>query len=339
MKHFFSKLLLTISIFLTFLSYGYTQEINQLRSLETPQIYSSRDSSLKGVLMEEIANAKESLLFFTFTFSDVDIINLINQKSETGVEVTIIIDNEHQSTLQKLGSGHLNIITREGQGRVHHKILVVDNENVWLGSANFTSAAYKKQENLFIGVKSKTFAKALIEEAKIFEEKKCRTEVLDLQELYEDELVKLFILPFSKPYGNSLETKMNKKAKDEIIYLLDNATNSIRIAMMVWTDPDLEKAVIEAHKRGVLVEILLQDKKDVVSKNLQDAGIIVKVNPNLNFLHNKLLWIDGNILVNGSANWSRSAFSRNDESFFVLENLSEEHRVYLEEYWTTLFLF
>jgi cardiolipin synthase len=335
MKHLFSKLLLYAVVFCTTFQNVYSSDIGPLRALECPELCHTRDF-LKETLIEEISSAKKSLLFFAFTFSDRDLISLINDKAEEGIEVIIIIDNDHESPFLKYGSEKLKIVTRPGQGRVHHKILSVDDENVWLGSANFTSSAYNTQENLFIGVKSITFAKALREESEIFQGKKQRSNTTTFQEKYGEELVSLYLLPYSNPYRKSLEAKMNSEAKQELISLIAKAKSHIRIAMMVWTEPELEKAIIQAHKRGVFVEILLSDKKNTLAKNLENAGVLVKVNPNLNFLHNKMLLIDESTLVNGSANWSKSAFSRNDESFFVIKNLKKEHIAYLKDYWVKL---
>lgn len=67
------------------------------------------------------------------------------------------------------------------------------------------------------------------------------------------------------------------------------------------------------------------------------AGIEVKVNPKLSFMHNKLACIDGIILVNGSANWSESSFTRSDESFVVLEPLTPDQSEFFTDYWNYLY--
>jgi len=106
--------------------------------------------------------------------------------------------------------------------------------------------------------------------------------------------------------------------------------------MMVWTDPELERAILTAHNRGIHVEVLLADMRDAVALNLQRAGIAISTNPHLNFMHNKFMIVDDTTLVNGSANWSRSSFSRNDESFLIINHLDSEQTTYLDEYWTDL---
>jgi cardiolipin synthase A/B len=306
--------------------------------LEYPQLYHTAEPQrLRQTFEDAIINAEKSILIFTFSFSDLDLIQLLNQKAEQGVNILVIIDKDHRDPLLNYGSDKLQVITRfHGEGRVHHKILVIDEQHVWLGSANFSTSAFTSQENFVISVKSAEFAKALRYEADVFQGYQKRIDGPTPLEIFGDQKVSLYLLPNSDPHHNGPEKNMNEKGKQELLSLIENAQFRIRIAMMVWTDPELERAVLNAHERGVLVEILLQDMQDTVSWNLKRAGVFVTTNPHLNFMHNKLMWIDETILVNGSANWSRSSFSRNDESFLVLKNLDEIQHFYLEDYWTDL---
>lgn len=322
------------TIFLSFqTSFGKESSLDDF-----PQLYhTAEEGRLRQSFEKAIIEAKKSILIFTFSFSDLNFIELVNQKAEEGIDVVIIIDKDHRELLLKYGNDKFKIVTRNiGEGRVHHKILVVDEKNVWLGSANFSTAAFSSQENFVVGFKSIAFAKALHYEADVFQGYQNRQEEPTVVETFGDQKISLFLLPHSDPYYNNIEKKINEKGKKQLLSLIRNATNSIKIAMMVWTDPELEKAVLDAHRRGVLVEVLLQDMLDVVAWNLKKEGIFVMANPNINFMHNKWMWIDEMILVNGSANWSRSSFSRNDESFIVIENLTEEQKSYLKNYWAYL---
>ncbi len=65
--------------------------------------------------------------------------------------------------------------------------------------------------------------------------------------------------------------------------------------MMVWTNNDLTQAVIQAQQRGVEVQIIAPDFGGNIPK-MMAAGIDVKVNSKLSFMHNKFAWIDNHIL-------------------------------------------
>lgn len=299
--------------------------------------HTAEPGRLREAMEEAIIGAKQSILIFTFSFSDHRFMDLINQKAEEGVDVVVIINKDHQSLLASSASDKIDVRTRyHGEGRVHHKILVVDDEDVWLGSANFSTSAFTNQENFVVEVKSEELAKALRYEAGVFQGAQQRIDALAPVATFGDIEASLYLLPHAEPHSNGAESAINNRGKQELLSIINQAESHIRIAMMVWTDPDLEKAVLAAHHRGVLVEVLLQDMQDAVAWNLKNAGVFVTTNPHLHFMHNKLMWVDDEILVNGSANWSRSSFSRNDESFLVLRNLNSEQKGYLTDYWLDL---
>ncbi|MCB1181187.1 MAG: phosphatidylserine/phosphatidylglycerophosphate/cardiolipin synthase family protein [Chlamydiia bacterium] len=325
------------SFFILFLLFGITFAGEAL-SVEATQLYHTAEPyRLRKTFEDAIINAKESILILTFTFSDQNFIKLINQKADEGVEVIVVIDKDHRGPLLTSGNDKIQVVTRfHGEGRVHHKILVVDDEDVWMGSANFSTAAFTSQENLVVGVKSTVLAQALRSEVEVFQGMHKRTDSSVPQDILGEQELLFYLLPHFDPHYAGPEKLINERGKEELLSLIKNANSHIKIAMMVWTDPELEKAILEAHRRGIVVEVLLQDMQDTVSWNLKAAGVFVTINPRLNFMHNKWMWIDEDILVNGSANWSRSSFSRNDESFIVLKNLSENQKIYLKDYWTDL---
>ena len=85
------------------------------------------------------------------------------------MKVTIVIDKEHLGEIQSKGSPDLEVVTRnEGEGHLHHKILVVDGKEIWIGSANFTTSAYETQENLMVRFVSAELGQYLHHEADVF---------------------------------------------------------------------------------------------------------------------------------------------------------------------------
>lgn len=311
---------------------------NNLSTAHYPKLYcSERSGILKSALLDSISSAQKSIVIFSFTLSDLDLIERLNKKAEEGIDVSIIVDKDHQGPILNNGSPLLTIHTRnKGDGRLHHKLLVIDEENIWIGSANFTSSAYKSQENLMTLFKSKTIAKAITQEKLVFKENHKREFKETPTEKVLSQKISYYLLPHAKFAATSTEKLFNKKGKEKLLSLINSAQKTIRIAMMVWTEPELQKAIVSAHMRGVKIEVLLASTNDTVAQALKNAGIFVTNNPNSNFMHNKFMWVDDNILVNGSSNWSKSSFSRNDESFIVIENLTLNQNIYLTNYWSML---
>jgi phosphatidylserine/phosphatidylglycerophosphate/cardiolipin synthase-like enzyme len=96
-----------------------------------------------------------------------------------------------------------------------------------------------------------------------------------------------------------------------ILDAINNATKSIRIKMFVFSDPSLLKAVIDAHKRGVDVRIMLnparRDGKEENSdcrQTFTSAGIkVIDSNPAFDLTHEKSMVIDDTTAFVQSLNW------------------------------------
>lgn len=299
---------------------------------QSPLILSNHDlsnNSLQGSVYELLNQSKSSILFFSFTFSDPEVIRIINQKASEGIDVQLIIDRDHFSGFNGLLHPSIKIGTRkQGEGHLHHKILVVDHEYIWVGSANFTTNGLAGSKNLAIGFYNPKIGAQLDQEALDLASSIPRVGTAPLSCTYGNQLLELYILPHNAPEApRSAETLMNEKGKQKLISLIENAKHHIKISVDVWTYKDASRAAIDALQRGVQVDVVVGTTTDEAVKMLVQGGIKVKQGANL---HHKFMLVDHKILLNGSPNWSMNAFSRSDESFVVLYNLTEEQLKALE---------
>jgi phosphatidylserine/phosphatidylglycerophosphate/cardiolipin synthase-like enzyme len=111
--------------------------------------------------------------------------------------------------------------------------------------------------------------------------------------------------------------------------------------MFTWTHPLHTAHVIAAHQRGVQVEIIIDhhsamgaSQKTVTA--LQEAGIGVRLGQGPQLLHHKMAWVDEMTLILGSANWTKSAFKKNEDCFLILHDLSSSQRGLLDKLWSVL---
>jgi phosphatidylserine/phosphatidylglycerophosphate/cardiolipin synthase-like enzyme len=96
-----------------------------------------------------------------------------------------------------------------------------------------------------------------------------------------------------------------------IIDAINEAKKSLRIKMFLFSDPDLIKAVIDAHKRGVNVKVMLnparrsgEEENEITRKVLEEAGINVKdTNPFFGLTHEKSMVVDEELAFIKSLNW------------------------------------
>ena len=88
--------------------------------------------------------------------------------------------------------------------------------------------------------------------------------------------------------------------------------------MHSFSDTRVQARLKAAAERGVVVRLLLHDakKRERLSVSMESAGIEVRYVSKV--MHHKFAIIDGNKLLTGSCNWTRSAYARNDEDLLVI---------------------
>ncbi len=304
----------------------------------TPLILSNHDvnqNTLNESVYELIDQAQSSILLMSFTFSDPTLISILNQKASEGIDIHLVIDRDHIGSLTAILHPSIKISTRQtGEGHVHHKIIVVDRVYIWLGSANFTPNSLVGSKNLAIGCYSPEIGKELYQEAAYIVSQGQRKGITPLFCYYENQLLELYVLPHNQPERPSLvETSINEIAKQKLISLFDNAQHHINVSIEQLTFKDASRALIRAHQRGVVVEVFTPHLNDDAVKLLIKEGVNVKLGRNI---HHKFALIDNKILLNGSPNWSMNAFSRSDESFIVLNNISPEQIAIMNSVWQSI---
>lgn len=126
----------------------------------------------------------------------------------------------------------------------------------------------------------------------------------------------------------------------EILKRIEGAKNAIDAAIYVFTSRSLAQALVNAQERGVKVRLCLDGEgiqaKYSKDKFLQRKKIPLRIKKDRGLMHHKFCLIDGEILITGSYNWTRSANRRNDENLIIL-HLPEVVRIYKDYFdrlWT-----
>jgi phosphatidylserine/phosphatidylglycerophosphate/cardiolipin synthase-like enzyme len=111
---------------------------------------------------------------------------------------------------------------------------------------------------------------------------------------------------------------------DAIIRELNNAKSTILVQAYSFTSAPIAKALLNAHKRGVKVEVIL-DKSQKTQKYssatfLYNQGIPVKIDAKHAIAHNKVMIIDGETVITGSFNFTKAAEEKNAENLLVIKD-------------------
>jgi len=142
-----------------------------------------------------------------------------------------------------------------------------------------------------------------------------------------------------------------------VIPLVNQATTRIDILMYEWKwygheaaggVQKLNLAIKNAAHRGIKVRVLLNIEsmgQALTRINTRTAGFLERAGVEVKFgqvgvaTHAKMMIIDDRILVLGSHNYSKGAFSRNQEASIVVEGRDEivPFRTYFKDLWQQFF--
>lgn len=111
---------------------------------------------------------------------------------------------------------------------------------------------------------------------------------------------------------------------DAIIRELNKAKSSILVQAYSFTSAPIAKALLDAHKRGVKVEVILDksQKREKYSSAdfLSNSGISTKIDTTHAIAHNKVMIIDGEIVITGSFNFTKAAEENNAENLLIIHD-------------------
>ncbi len=284
-----------------------------------PRLYSNQcRQDIRSTLLAAMQKASSSIYLVMFGLSDQAVLGMLAQKISQNVPTSIYYDSSGSPKIYKfLQGGQIHPI--KNSGLMHQKILVLDEEMVFIGSANMTSASLRMHDNLVVGLISQPIAHFLSEH-KPFTPGYFSTNVGGQE-------VELWLLP--DPRGHAL-TELRKKIR--------TASSSIQIALFTFTHPSLIDEVIDAHKRGVEVSIVVDMHSGLGAsakaiEKLKRADIPVFLSQGLQLLHHKFIYLDKQTLITGSANWTKAAFYKNSDCIIALHNLTKEQRRFMNQLW------
>lgn len=120
--------------------------------------------------------------------------------------------------------------------------------------------------------------------------------------------------------------QQSDEVKDTIIALIENAKDSIDIAMYNMSYKKFNKALEKAKKEGIKVRVIYE-KSDLNLKDLE-----AKQHKDKAKLHTKMAIFDNQTVVFGSTNWTKESFKDNLEFVYITndENIVKQFKQFFE---------
>ena len=111
---------------------------------------------------------------------------------------------------------------------------------------------------------------------------------------------------------------------EAVVANLDKATNTVLVQAYSFTSSPIAKALVDAEKRGVKVQVIL-DKSNRTEKYssadfIQRADIPTYIDAKHAIGHNKIMIIDGKTVLTGSFNFTKAAEFNNAENLLVIQD-------------------
>lgn len=110
-----------------------------------------------------------------------------------------------------------------------------------------------------------------------------------------------------------------------IVNAIDNAKQSILVQAYSFTSRPIGRALLDAKDRGVTVKVILDKSQYRESgyssaKFFQNHNVPVWIDNNVVIAHNKVMIIDGRVVITGSFNFTRAAQQDNAENSLIITN-------------------
>lgn len=348
---------------------------NQAKNAEYVEPYRKfkrQGDNLEGIIIEQINSANSTIYLAVQEFNLSKIARALVTKYKAGVKVRIILENTYNPNQNTLPNSHGLAILKQakipiiddredgskGSGLMHHKFMVIDQQKVITGSANYTLSGihgdFKAPEtrgnaNHLLVINSSELAHIFTEEFNylwgdgvgskkdsLFGLKKPSRK--DKFISIGDNIVKLKFSPTSptKSWQQSTNGLISKTLK--------NANNSIDLALFVFADQGIANTLEKEFLKGVKIRALIdplfafryysegldllgvalpnkcryEKDNNPWQKPLKTVGIPTL--PQGDKLHHKFAVIDNLTVITGSHNWSSSANHNNDETLLIISN-------------------
>lgn len=284
-------------------------------------VYSNQlRDDLKWVLVRALGKAQKTIHLQIYSLTDPDIKELLKRKSSEGVAIEIFYDKKASPDLNRdLAPWGIFCFPMQATGLMHRKIFVIDGRQVYLSSANLTTASLKMHDNVMLGIWNEELAHFCTRSS----------EAKGTFQIGGAELT-LLLLPQAR-----------EEALDLLLCKIHSSEKSIRAALFTLTHPKIIDGLIHAKERQVEVKIAIDyysrrgaSKKAVHS--LESGGVSVLESLGQQLLHHKWALIDETTLIFGSTNWTQAAFRENQDYLVFLAGLDREQKRSFKNIWQAI---
>ncbi len=286
-----------------------------------PEVFFCPGQGCEERLVSLIESANESVHCALYDVELPSVVDALKGKAED-VDMRLVTDKDN--TRHLFGIEYVsNVGTHQ---LMHDKFCVIDGKIVFTGSYNPTITGKRNDNNMLV-IYSKYIASNYEDEFSELE-----GEVFGAGDKVRYPVVYVNDIRFENYFCPEDE------CAEQVMDVIRGASESIDFMCFSFTHDGIGDAIVDAHDRGVLVRGVFekfQRSKWSEYEKLMENNISVKWDSNPKNMHHKVFIVDGEIVVTGSFNPTKSGDTKNDENVLIIHNreiaamfVSEFERVY-----------
>ena len=274
--------------------------------------------SLDDAFETLLRDARKSIVGAFFEIQLQKIADILVQKHQDGVEVRLVSDSDYRDreAVQTCMRAGIPVIFDNRSAFMHNKFCVVDGTRVWTGSTNLTENCFYRNNNNAILIDSPQLASDYTTE---FEElftqqmfgKKDAPKTPYPEVILDDSQIECYFSP-------------EDQIQTHILTTIQTAQLSIDFLAFAFTAKPLAAAMVDRIKTGVTVRGVFETRNANAlpsqDEYLAQAGAQVKLDTNPATMHDKVIIIDGTVVVTGSYNFTKAADTSNDENCLIIHS-------------------
>lgn len=133
------------------------------------ETYFSPDDGVLTALYNLLADAQESIYFLAFSFTSNELGEIIREQAEAGLDIKGVMDEEQIASntgteFDPFRQAGLDVLIDGNEGQMHHKVFIVDEKIVVLGSYNFSRAAEERNDENVLIIYNEKIAEFFVQE-------------------------------------------------------------------------------------------------------------------------------------------------------------------------------
>jgi len=283
----------------------------------------------ESALLQALDGATRSVDMAIYDLDLMDVRDALLRAWRRGVEVRLVLESDNLGTaaVHDLVAAGVPLVADRRPALMHDKFTVIDGREVWTGSMNYTvNDAYFNDNNLVRLIDAGAASAYRDEFEEMFGE--ARFGELSLAGPSAQRL--------AQP-GAAVEVYFAPEdgVSQRVVALIGEARAEVTFLAFSLTSDDIVTALAGKAAEGVPVRGVMDagQARSLGSRfeELRQAGVDVRLDGNPDRMHHKVIVIDGQTVLTGSYNFSRSAETQNDENLVVLHDEAVAAK-FLEEF-------